>query len=140
MSFGVIVFRMSTATRTYQPRKHRYQSRKHSKTFTGCWTCRARKVKCDEFRPECRQCSQKGYSCEGYDVRLQWMAPDTGDGAADAGPFASPTATICRRSNVALGLCRPANSDIPCSRSPFLVLTNLRHRPRGTFTPLAAFP
>ncbi|KAJ5082329.1 hypothetical protein N7532_011372, partial [Penicillium argentinense] len=52
--------------------------RKHNKTFTGCWTCRARKVKCDERHPACKQCIQKGVSCEGYDVRLHWMVPDTG--------------------------------------------------------------
>lgn len=25
-----------------------FNKRQHTKTFTGCWTCRSRRVKCDE--------------------------------------------------------------------------------------------
>ncbi|RDW81022.1 Zn(II)2Cys6 transcription factor [Aspergillus mulundensis] len=52
--------------------------RKRTKTFTGCWTCRGRKIKCDEGKPSCRQCADKGLSCEGYSARLQWLLPATG--------------------------------------------------------------
>ncbi|KAL6353765.1 hypothetical protein LRP88_12757 [Fusarium phalaenopsidis] len=45
------------------------------KTFTGCWTCRSRRLKCDETKPECIQCQLKGISCGGYHARLQWMRP-----------------------------------------------------------------
>ncbi|KAM6536365.1 arginine metabolism regulation protein II [Fusarium falciforme] len=62
---------MSSSTRSS------YRSRKRTKTFTGCWTCRARKIKCDEGRPHCRQCREKRVTCEGYDARLQWLTPDT---------------------------------------------------------------
>ncbi|KAH7364019.1 hypothetical protein BKA65DRAFT_490222 [Rhexocercosporidium sp. MPI-PUGE-AT-0058] len=31
---------------------------------TGCWTCRTRKVKCDEGRPTCNQCRRLGYTCD----------------------------------------------------------------------------
>lgn len=79
-----------------------YQHRKHSKTFTGCWTCRARKVKCDEERPECRRCCQKGLECEGYDIRLHWVTPETVDGGASSPVQASQVK--CRRSSVALGV------------------------------------
>ncbi|KAL4974024.1 fungal-specific transcription factor domain-containing protein [Aspergillus desertorum] len=43
-----------------------------TRTFTGsrCWTCRRRKVKCDNCRPRCGRC---GEACEGYDVQLYWM-------------------------------------------------------------------
>ncbi|KAF4473040.1 Component of the argr regulatory complex [Fusarium albosuccineum] len=54
-----------------------YQSRKRTKTFTGCWTCRRRKIKCDEGKPHCRQCRDKRVTCEGYGARLQWLTPDT---------------------------------------------------------------
>ncbi|KAH7324158.1 fungal-specific transcription factor domain-containing protein [Stachybotrys elegans] len=57
--------------------------RKHRKTFTGCWTCRSRKVKCDEGKPSCVQCSSKNLQCEGYFVRLQWMPLDQGMGVCD---------------------------------------------------------
>ncbi|KAL4891042.1 fungal-specific transcription factor domain-containing protein [Aspergillus ambiguus] len=63
------ITRMSASTR----------SRKRTKTFTGCWTCRARKIKCDEARPSCRQCCEKNLSCEGYSARLQWLKPATGE-------------------------------------------------------------
>ncbi|CAG8946724.1 unnamed protein product [Penicillium salamii] len=54
--------------------------RKHNKSFTGCWTCRARKVKCSEQHPSCMQCINKGVPCGGYDIRLNWMTPETGFG------------------------------------------------------------
>ncbi|CAI6340051.1 unnamed protein product [Periconia digitata] len=33
---------------------------------TGCETCRARRVKCDETKPECSRCTKTGRKCEGY--------------------------------------------------------------------------
>ncbi|PYH84266.1 hypothetical protein BO82DRAFT_330400 [Aspergillus uvarum CBS 121591] len=40
----------------------------------GCWTCKARRRKCDRTRPNCRTCIQRGLQCEGYEVRLRWGA------------------------------------------------------------------
>ncbi|OJJ44219.1 hypothetical protein ASPZODRAFT_160869 [Penicilliopsis zonata CBS 506.65] len=45
-----------------------------TKTFTGCWTCRRRKVKCDNRRPRCQRC---GDACEGYNVDLYWIEEGT---------------------------------------------------------------
>lgn len=45
---------------------------KRAKTFTGCWTCRARKVKCDLRRPNCTRCIKSGLECGGYDIKLRW--------------------------------------------------------------------
>ena len=54
-----------------QDRKRRIAKRK---TFTGCWTCRASKVKCDLTRPECLRCTRTpGKKCKGYDVSLTWV-------------------------------------------------------------------
>ncbi|KAF9886200.1 hypothetical protein FE257_011923 [Aspergillus nanangensis] len=36
---------------------------------TGCWTCRSRKVKCDESHPQCNQCTRLGHECD-YSPRL----------------------------------------------------------------------
>ncbi|KAK2813610.1 hypothetical protein FQN50_000005 [Emmonsiellopsis sp. PD_5] len=33
---------------------------------TGCSTCKIRHVKCDEEKPECRQCTSTGRKCDGY--------------------------------------------------------------------------
>ncbi|KAE8411653.1 hypothetical protein BDV36DRAFT_305526 [Aspergillus pseudocaelatus] len=34
---------------------------------TGCNTCRRRKVKCDELKPECLRCLKNGHICTGYE-------------------------------------------------------------------------
>ncbi|KAI8689347.1 Zn(2)-C6 fungal-type domain-containing protein [Fusarium keratoplasticum] len=36
------------------------------KVRTGCITCKARKVKCDEAKPECNRCVSTGRKCDGY--------------------------------------------------------------------------
>ncbi|KAK5107464.1 hypothetical protein LTR62_001262 [Meristemomyces frigidus] len=33
---------------------------------TGCYTCRKRKIRCDETRPSCKKCSVHGVACPGY--------------------------------------------------------------------------
>lgn len=43
-----------------------------TRTRTGCWTCRARRKKCDETRPTCLACRSLNLQCEGYGVRLKW--------------------------------------------------------------------
>lgn len=50
---------------------------KRSKTFTGCFTCRSRKIRCDLQKPECLNCSKKGLKCAGYDIKLRWSEPMT---------------------------------------------------------------
>ena len=45
------------------------------KTFTGCWGCRSRKIKCDEATPQCVQCQKSGMKCAGYDSTLVWILP-----------------------------------------------------------------
>lgn len=49
--------------------------RKRRKTFTGCWTCRERHVKCDEQRPICKRCIAGNFACQGYGTRLTWLTP-----------------------------------------------------------------
>lgn len=42
-----------------------------SRARTGCWNCRARRIKCDETHPICRRCARKNSPC-GYGIRLVW--------------------------------------------------------------------
>ncbi|KAF5555085.1 transcriptional regulatory protein pro-1 [Fusarium napiforme] len=49
----------------------------------GCLNCKARKRKCDQARPECRACSQRGMRCQGYSTPLRWV-----NGVASRGRFA----------------------------------------------------
>ncbi|KAH6652814.1 nodulation protein L [Truncatella angustata] len=37
-----------------------------NRTKTGCLTCRKRKKKCDELKPECNNCLRGGFICQGY--------------------------------------------------------------------------
>lgn len=55
-------------TASGQPRKPR------SKSFSGCWTCRSKHVKCDEAKPACKRCQTAGVECAGYGVRLSWAS------------------------------------------------------------------
>ncbi|KAI1363816.1 hypothetical protein F5Y08DRAFT_340283 [Xylaria arbuscula] len=38
------------------------------KVKTGCRTCKARRVKCDEGRPSCHRCVSTGRTCDGYGI------------------------------------------------------------------------
>lgn len=40
------------------------------KSRSGCLTCKARRIKCDEARPGCARCRTSGWRCEGYPKRL----------------------------------------------------------------------
>ncbi|KAI0972452.1 fungal-specific transcription factor domain-containing protein [Xylaria arbuscula] len=42
------------------------------KSRQGCWTCKARKVKCDRGLPNCQRCATTQRECEGYGLRLSW--------------------------------------------------------------------
>ncbi|KAH7061340.1 hypothetical protein B0J12DRAFT_647529 [Macrophomina phaseolina] len=46
-----------------------------NRTKTGCQTCRRRKKKCDEAKPECNNCTRGGFVCEGYLSKMTWPKP-----------------------------------------------------------------
>ncbi|KAI1419556.1 fungal-specific transcription factor domain-containing protein [Xylaria sp. FL1777] len=43
-----------------------------TKSRQGCWTCKARKVRCDRGVPACQRCTTAQRECEGYGLRLSW--------------------------------------------------------------------
>ncbi|KAJ5622320.1 hypothetical protein N7528_005552 [Penicillium herquei] len=53
-----------------------------TRSHQGCWTCKRRRRRCDNNRPKCQNCAQRGIECEGYEVRLRW-----GSGIASRGQF-----------------------------------------------------
>ncbi|KAH7304172.1 hypothetical protein B0I35DRAFT_401502 [Stachybotrys elegans] len=59
----------------------------HTKTKTGCRTCRVRKVRCDEGKPDCVRCTSTGRTCDGYASSLISKSPSP---SQDHGP---PNAT-----------------------------------------------
>ncbi|KAF2807190.1 uncharacterized protein BDZ99DRAFT_522813 [Mytilinidion resinicola] len=46
-----------------KPRKKVWKT----KVKTGCITCRIRRVKCDEEKPNCKRCTSTGRKCDGYE-------------------------------------------------------------------------
>lgn len=72
--------------------------RSHERTFTGCLTCRSRRVKCDEQRPSCGVCKQQRLKCEGYDAKISWMpVAGIGGGRKRMGSPESSPGKGCRR-------------------------------------------
>ena len=51
---------------------NRQRRTSQTKTRGGCATCKAKRLKCDEGKPECRRCVQKGIPCGGYEQKLKW--------------------------------------------------------------------
>jgi len=39
---------------------------------TGCVTCKAKRLKCDETKPSCLQCRKRGVECGGYKKDFKW--------------------------------------------------------------------
>ncbi|KAF1362115.1 hypothetical protein EJ07DRAFT_163979 [Lizonia empirigonia] len=93
--------------------------RQRTKCFTGCWTCRSRRVKCDEETPSCQRCRQLGVACEGYGLRLNWVPYNPHDAADDDGDFQKPEFRGSRRSLTSLSTFPP----VPCLPSPELDAT-----------------
>ncbi|KAI5783071.1 hypothetical protein FPQ18DRAFT_266934 [Pyronema domesticum] len=61
-----------TGVQVDQKRRKRVFS---NRTKTGCITCRRRKKKCDEGKPECSNCKRGGFVCEGYSGKVSWQKP-----------------------------------------------------------------
>lgn len=38
----------------------------------GCVTCKAKRLKCDETKPECQQCHKRNVPCGGYKKDFKW--------------------------------------------------------------------
>ncbi|TLS27644.1 hypothetical protein PpBr36_05218 [Pyricularia pennisetigena] len=53
-----------------RPRKPGAPSPKR-RSRNGCWPCKSRKIKCDEARPICTNCSKASLACD-YSIRLNW--------------------------------------------------------------------
>jgi len=47
---------------------------KSSKSRTGCGFCKQKRLKCDETKPECKNCLNRDLKCPGYKQVYQWKA------------------------------------------------------------------
>lgn len=62
--------------------------RLHSKTRSGCITCRARHVKCDENQPVCKRCERRSEVCT-YDTPRAWIFEPTCVSSSDTSSTSS---------------------------------------------------
>ncbi|KAE9369896.1 hypothetical protein N431DRAFT_443517 [Stipitochalara longipes BDJ] len=67
--------RVGASDRTHPPLEPGRKKRKTPKVKTGCFSCRKRRVKCDERRPHCNRCIRCGIACEGYPAGV-WSAKE----------------------------------------------------------------
>lgn len=108
--------------------EHR-QRRTHHKVRTGCLTCKIRRKKCDEAKPECQRCRSTGRVCDGYpslnvtrattaqSVNESSPRSSTFDPVSDsdlvvASPFTWPqihNGSATRKPTMSNHLCRPPN-------------------------------
>ncbi|KAH7319427.1 hypothetical protein BKA65DRAFT_102129 [Rhexocercosporidium sp. MPI-PUGE-AT-0058] len=53
--------------------------RRAPKVKTGCGTCKIRRIKCDEAKPNCGRCSTTGRICDGYssDMKISGKTPES---------------------------------------------------------------
>ncbi|KAH8653927.1 hypothetical protein BGZ60DRAFT_533025 [Tricladium varicosporioides] len=56
------------------------------KTTSGCLTCKVRRVKCDEGRPDCLRCISTGRACGGYNNAQAPRSPSSNIVSIIAGP------------------------------------------------------
>ncbi|KAH6880032.1 fungal-specific transcription factor domain-containing protein [Thelonectria olida] len=44
----------------------------HLKSRNGCLRCKSKKTKCDERKPACARCEDRGFQCPGYALNVRW--------------------------------------------------------------------
>lgn len=61
----------------------------------GCATCKARRRKCDEAKPSCRQCVRRSVICDGYTKDLRWKEFRKPEHATASSHGETPRRPIC---------------------------------------------
>lgn len=49
-------------------------SKSNTKSRNGCITCKLKRLKCDELKPFCYNCTKKNIKCGGYATRFKWRS------------------------------------------------------------------
>jgi Fungal specific transcription factor domain/Fungal Zn(2)-Cys(6) binuclear cluster domain len=90
----------TTIANTKQPQKKRAS---RPKVRTGCTTCKIRRVKCDETKPNCKRCTSTGRKCDGYEfTRDQPSSSDVSRPPLPDGSRLPPPEAQARRSQLIL--------------------------------------
>lgn len=56
----------------------RSSSKSKTKSRNGCITCKLKRLKCDELKPYCLNCTKKNIKCGGYATRFKWRSFNDG--------------------------------------------------------------
>ncbi|KAL6903195.1 hypothetical protein GGI43DRAFT_433266 [Trichoderma evansii] len=112
---------------------------------TGCLTCRARHVKCDERKPECERCEAGNIECAGYlpkkqvEVRESQRRGRRGRRGQSSvlGNIATPPQSISPDASSPSSTGEVANYPHQLFRSDGLPLVGLPSNPRPSQRPLA---
>lgn len=73
------------------------------KPSKGCGECRSRKIRCDQARPACSQCTKASRTCSGYRDQLSLMFRDESQQVVRKAKSNAPTrraAKVTKRANV----------------------------------------
>ncbi|KAM0185379.1 hypothetical protein ACHAPI_012216 [Fusarium lateritium] len=125
---------MSVCKRKATSRLKNGQGRR-SRSFGGCVTCRSRRVKCDEGRPECSMCKLLGTECGGYTKDIFFDLDDPSMGVARfRRPLLTDRERKCMSDKIVQDVppnlankhlsqieeeCEKSVSDVQISRGPF---------------------
>lgn len=110
---------------------------------TGCLTCRARHVKCDERKPECERCEAGNIECAGYlpkkhvQVRESKRRDNRGASSALDNKGASPQSLSTDTLSSSTSLRESLNYPHQLFRNDGLPLVGLPSNPRPSQRPLA---
>lgn len=100
------------------------KKKKSTYTYSGCWTCRKRHLKCPEEKPECSRCLKAGLTCAGYDFRFGDAGSDRTFrrpvGAAASARSRQPALTSAAVNEILEDLDLRTES---CRKGPFSVLS-----------------
>ncbi|KAM0476150.1 hypothetical protein ACHAPX_006567 [Trichoderma viride] len=91
-----------------QPPRKKHAKLFHRKTRTGCQRCRVRRVKCDEARPICNNCTRLDFDCDYAHPSAQKKdnennpvqspaSPSGGESVINSDSVAQPEETTARR-------------------------------------------
>ena len=66
--------KVNDTTSNKSARKPGVSKPRQIKNRNGCVTCKKDKLKCDESKPKCGQCRNRGVDCEGYKKEFKWKS------------------------------------------------------------------
>ncbi|KAK0724205.1 hypothetical protein B0H67DRAFT_597958 [Lasiosphaeris hirsuta] len=120
-----------------------YARRAHRKSRTGCATCKARKIKCDERHPACLNCISHGAPCPFLTVKTAPRRPgkQTPSQLSPIPPSPSCPSPSCPSPSCPSPLPpHPSDADADNPPLPFLELELLHNFTTHTYATLAADP